>query len=73
MRLKLYELFIKDQESFEKIEENEEFIQRVDYFYKYKFFEEYSLFSISIQTLENSQAKFPNLKTGDHWPHYWAV
>ena len=35
--LKFYELFIKDKESFAKIEENEEFIQRVDHFYKCKF------------------------------------
>ena len=35
--IKLYELFIKDQGSFQKIKESESYIQRVDHFYKIKF------------------------------------
>ena len=60
--LKLYELFIKDQESFKKIEENEEFIQQVDYFYKYKFLENILCFPYLYRLWKTRRQNFPILK-----------
>jgi hypothetical protein len=61
-RLKFYELFIKDQESFEKIEENEEYIQRVDYFYKYKFSKNILCFPYVYRLWKTRRQNFPILK-----------
>jgi hypothetical protein len=60
--LKFYELFIKDQESFEKIEENEEYIQRVDYFYKYKFSKNILCFPYVYRLWKTRRQNFPILK-----------
>jgi len=60
--LKLYELFIKDQESFKKIEENKEFIQQVDYFYKYKFLENILCFPYVCRLWKTRRQNFPILK-----------
>lgn len=60
--LKFYELFIKDQESFKKIEENEEFIQQVDHFYKYKFLENILCFPYLYRLWKTRRQNFPILK-----------
>ena len=60
--LKLFELFIKDQESFKKIEENKEFIQQVDYFYKYKFLENILCFPYLYRLWKTRRQNFPILK-----------
>ena len=60
--LKFYELFIKDQESFKKIEENKEFIQQVDYFYKYKFLENILCFPYVCRLWKTRRQNFPILK-----------
>ena len=61
-RLKFYELFIKDQESFEKITENEEYIQRVDHFYKYKFLKNILCFPYVYRLWKTRRQNFPILK-----------
>jgi len=61
-RLKFYELFIKDKESFAKIKENEEFIQRVDYFYRYKFLKNMLYFPYAYRLWKTRRQNFKILK-----------
>lgn len=60
--LKFFELFIKDQESFEKIGENEEYIQRVDHFYKIKFLKNILCFPHVCRLWSTRRQNFPILK-----------
>jgi len=60
--LKFYELFIKDKESFNKIEENKEFIQQVDHFYKYKFLKNILYFPYLYRLWKTRRQNFPILK-----------
>ena len=60
--LKFYELFIKDQESFKKIQENEKFIQQVDYFYEYKFLKNILCFPYVCRLWKTRRQNFPILK-----------
>ena len=61
-RLKFFELFIKDQESFEKIEESERYIQRVDHFYEYKFLKDILRFPYVYRLWKTRKQNFTILK-----------